>query len=150
MLPLKYQAGFDFASVLGKMLSVYTCILLPTDDTGHITLDQRYAYADAWCEWALTQHIHATENTKHTEMPVPSSPLSYSLVAVGAAAQKALGGRGAAEVTRGSATSSAPYRETGVAARVEHTAAATLTREGANRIVARALPTGGARAFVVV
>ena len=23
------------------------------DDTGHITLDQRYADADVWCEWAL-------------------------------------------------------------------------------------------------
>ena len=53
MLPLKNRAGFDFASILVKTLSLHTYILLPMDDTGNITLDQRYADADVWCEWAF-------------------------------------------------------------------------------------------------
>ncbi len=52
-LPLKNRAGFDFASILGETLSVHTHILSPMDDTGDITLDQRYDDADVWCEWAL-------------------------------------------------------------------------------------------------
>ncbi len=27
------------------------------DDTGDITLDQRYADADVWCEWAFSAHF---------------------------------------------------------------------------------------------
>ena len=44
-LPLKNRAGFDFASIFGKMLSVHTHMLLP--------MEQRYAHADVWCEWAF-------------------------------------------------------------------------------------------------
>ncbi len=35
---VKNRAGFDFASVLGEMLSMHTYTLLPMDDTGDITL----------------------------------------------------------------------------------------------------------------
>ena len=39
-LPLKNQAGFNFASVLANILSVLTyTLLLPMDNTGDITLD---------------------------------------------------------------------------------------------------------------
>ena len=47
-----------FPSILGVMqCQCWVCtnpLLLPMDDTGDITLDQRYADADVWCEWAFT------------------------------------------------------------------------------------------------
>ncbi len=52
-----------FTSILGVMqCQRWVCtnpLLLPMDDTGHITLDQRYTDADVWCEWAFIQEIHS-------------------------------------------------------------------------------------------